>query len=222
MKSTRTRWLYAGGSAVACAAVIAVGTVAAHAGMTGRTGAGAAGAGPAPSVSAVPVPSTSAAPGRPDPNPLKPKPLGEVIDGGIAAREGTWVFYGVPVTEKALPKVHFGVMAGRRLPGGALTADVMTNEVTGSDRAPGFHAVQAGMGIEAGQSPAFGYYVGPAARITARAGGRTVTAHQARWSEDRSVVVFWFDPATPGISRLAAYGSGGRTLPTGNAGVGVG
>ncbi|BFU43571.1 hypothetical protein [Krasilnikovia sp. MM14-A1004] len=222
MKSTRNRWLYAGGSAVACAAVIAAGTVAANAGMTARTGGPAVGAGAAPSASAAPVPSTSGAPGRPDPNPPKPEPIGQVIDSGIAAREGTWVFYGVPVAEKALPTVHFGVMAGRRLPGGTLTADVMTNEVTGSDRAPGFHAVQAGMGIEAGQSPTFGYYAGPATRITARANGRTVTAHQARWSEDRSVVVFWFDPATRGISRLAAYDRGGRKLPTGNAGVGVG
>ncbi|RZU49168.1 hypothetical protein EV385_0904 [Krasilnikovia cinnamomea] len=219
MKSTRTRWLYAGGSAVACAAVIAVGTVAANAGMTGRTGGAAAGAGAAP---AAPVPSTSAATRRPDPSPPKPEPIGAVIDSGIAAREGSWVFYGVPVAEPALPKVRFGVMAGRRLPGGTLTADVMTNEVTGSDRAPGFHAVQAGMGIEAGQSPTFGYYAGPAARITGRANGRTVTAHQARWSEDRSVVVFWFDPAVKGIGKLAAYDQGGRKLPTGNAGVGVG
>ncbi|WP_412736416.1 hypothetical protein [Krasilnikovia sp. MM14-A1259] len=217
MRSTRTRWLYAGGSAVACTAVIAAGTMAANAAMADRPGAPAIGAG-----SAAPVPSASGAPQRPDPNPPKPTPLGAIIDGGIAAREGTWVFYGVPVAEKALPKVHFGVMAGRRLPSGAVTADVMTNEVTGSDRAPGFHAVEGTMATEAGATPAFGYYVGPADRITARANGRTVTAHQARWSEDASVVVFWFDPATKGVGGLAAYDRGGRKLPTGNAGVGVG
>ena len=39
--------------------------------------------------------------------------------------------------------------------------------------------------------PAFGYYVGHPSVIKARVDGRTVTAHIAVWSVDKSVTVFW-------------------------------
>jgi hypothetical protein len=217
MKNTRTRWLYAVGAPVACAAVVIAGTVAANAAMSPRPAAAPAAdlqfGAPAPAKSA---PASSA------PDPSAAKPLGDVISTGIAAKTGKWVFFAQAIDEKALPQTHFGIMAGHRLPSGELAADVMANEVKGSDRAPGFHAVQGGMQIDAGKSPTFGYYVGSATKITAQAGGHTVTAKHAVWSEDPSVVVFWFDPAVSGIGKLAAYDKAGKKLTTGNAGIGVG
>jgi hypothetical protein len=103
-----------------------------------------------------------------------------------------------------------------------LTADVMANEVKGSDRSPGFHAVQGSMQIDAGKSPTFGYFVGPVARITAKAGGKTVAAKHAVWSEDPSVTVFWFDPAAGTPKDIRAYDKDGNRLPGGAAQVGVG
>nr|BFE69312.1 hypothetical protein GCM10020092_026130 [Actinoplanes digitatis] len=99
---------------------------------------------------------------------------------------------------------------------------VVTNEVEGRDRAPGFHAVQGGMEVEGEPTPSFGYYAGDAARITARAGGRTVVAKVAAWSKDRRIKFFWFDPATEAVANLKAFDRGGRALPAGNNQVGVG
>ena len=148
------------------------------------------------------------------------------IENNLAGRI-TKLVYGIikngqAINEKAIPKTHFGIMAGRQLPSGELVDEVMANETTGSDNAPGFHAVQGSMGLDAGKSPTFGYYVGPAAKITAKAGGKTVTAKHATWSEDPSVVVFWFSPSVSGVGKLAAFNSAGKQLPTGNSGVGVG
>ena len=215
MKNTRTRWLYAVGAPVACAAVVIAGTVAANAAMSPRPSAAPA-AGLQFGAPATSAPASSA------PDQSAPSPLGDVINTGMAAKSGKWVFFAQAIDEKALPETHFGIMAGRSLPSGDLTGDVLANEVEGSDRAPGFHAVQGGMQIEAGKSPTFGYYVGSATRITAQAGSHPVTAKQAVWSEDPSVVVFWFDPAVSGIGKLAAYDKAGKKLTTGNAGVGVG
>jgi hypothetical protein len=171
-----------------------------------------------------PVPSGAAAPqvaAQPSAQP-KGGALGDVISTGMAAKTGKWVFYAQAVDEKALPETHFGIMAGRRLPSGELTADVMANEAKGSDRSPGFHAVQGSMQIDAGKSPTFGYYVGPVARITAKAGGKTVAAKHAVWSEDPSVTVFWFDPAAGTPKDIRAYDKDGNRLPGGAAQVGVG
>ena len=94
--------------------------------------------------------------------------------------------------------------------------------VDGSDRAPGFHAVSGAMNVEGDDIPAFGYYAGPATKITA--GG--VRARQAVWSEDPGVVVFWFHPADVPenftASNPAAFDRAGRKLPTGHSEVGVG
>jgi hypothetical protein len=219
MKNTRTRWLYAVGAPVACAAVVIAGTVAANAAMAPRPAAAPAPAGDLQF--AAPAPAKSA-PASSAPDPSAANPLGDVISTGITAKTGEWVFYAQAIKEKVLPKTHFGIMAGRRLPSGDLTADVMANESQGSDRAPGFHAVQGSMELDAGKSPTFGYYVGPASKITAQAGGHTVTAKHAVWSEDPSVVVFWFAPSVSGIGKLAAFDKAGKKLTTGNSGIGVG
>ena len=198
MKNTKIRWVYAAGAAVACAGVIVTSALAANAGTR-----------PA----AQPPASLSAAAA-----PTQPDVLGDVIDTG----SGGWVLYAKAVDIAALPDTHFGIMAGHKNADGTLTDSVMANEAEGSDRAPGFHAVQGSMNVDGKQTPTFGYYAGSAAKITGTAKGKTVTAGQATWSEDPSVKVFWFDPAVSGVGHLAAYGADGKKLTTGNSGIGVG
>jgi hypothetical protein len=116
-------------------------------------------------------------------------------------------------------------MAGLRALGGGLTSRVQGNETKGPWRAPGFHAVSEATSIEGDDIPAFGYYVGPATKITAGRGEK-VTARQAQWSEDPSVVLFWFDPAdVPDgfrVTSLTAYDKDGDKLAAGNNTAGVG
>jgi hypothetical protein len=222
MESRSRGWLYAAGAAVACAGVLVAGNVA----FAGRSGPDSASVlpaanGPAPTQAPTRVPSKSGAP-APDPSAESnnPKPLGQVIETGLAAKSGKWVLYGVPVTE--MPKIHFGIMLGHRSPSGDVVGDVMTNETVGSDRSPGFHGAEGSMGIDAGQSLTFGYYAGPATRITGKSHGKTVTAKQAAWSEDSSVVVYWFPASVTGISGLKAYDKAGHVLPAGHSGIAVG
>ena len=70
--------------------------------------------------------------------------------------------------------------------------------------------------------PEFGYYAGPAAKITAREGGQPVQAHLARWSVNPAVVIFWFSPASASPQDLTAYNSAGQPLPAGNSAPGNG
>jgi hypothetical protein len=139
--------------------------------------------------------------------------LGDVIPSGL----GDLVFYGVKVHEPRLPHTTFGIMAGTRDAGG-LKDLVVANETNGSDKAPGFHAVTGGLNVDGQDVPSFGYYAGPAAKITARSG----VAHQARWSADPNIVVFWFDPGTAEPEGLKAFDTAGNELPTGDTGVGHG
>ncbi|UQU66934.1 hypothetical protein COUCH_11945 [Couchioplanes caeruleus] len=204
MNLSRNRWILAAGVTGVAVSVAIAGAVAANAAQD-------------------PAPVTSQAPGRPstpEAPPAAPKTIGDVIDTGIAAKQGAWVLCFVPV--KGMAGTSFGVMAGRRQASGAVTADIMTNETTGSDRAPGFHAVEGAMEVNGEPSPTFGYYVGPVTKITARAGGRTVTATTAAWSEDASVKAFWFAPDAGAVSDLKAFDAAGKALPEGNSGVAVG
>ncbi len=207
----RIRWrrrLLAGSAVTAVTAAVVV--------VTAMAGNGGAAAGQR-SVTGAPggAASTSATPDS--------GVLGELIHTGIRTAQGELVIYGVPVDEAQLPGIHFGFMAGAGQPPAPL---VETNETAGSDRGPGFHAVEGGIVTNGVAVPEFGYYVGPAAKITAAVGGRRIQAHHATWSEDSSVVVFWFDPADvkPGTdaTHLAAYDANGRALPAGDNGVGHG
>jgi hypothetical protein len=201
-------------------AVAVTGTAAAMV-VTGAVAAGASQRKPAPRpVTAASATASAAAP-EPAARPAE-RQLGEVVDAGYRAKDGAWVLYAVAIEEKALPGTRFGVMAGLRRGDGKVTGVVVANETEGSDRAPGFHAVQGGMEVDGRPSPSFGYYAGAASKITARIGGRTVTARQAAWSEDTAVKFFWFDPAAGMVSDLKAYDSKGRALPAGHNSVGVG
>jgi hypothetical protein len=146
--------------------------------------------------------------------------LGELIDTGLLAGGAEQVIYGVPVEGVPRPDVDFGFMLGRRMPDGSLKGDVMINESEASAKAPGFRSPEAPMEVDGIPAPAFGYYVGPATKITVLADGREVTAQQAPWSRDASVVVFWFDPAQAKpdaeLEKLTAYDKDGKKLPAGN------
>jgi hypothetical protein len=203
-------------TAGACAALTVAGVMSANAATR-----------PASTTASRPAkPPASSAPSAPAPAPDSPAPAGAVVPTGIRLPGGEVVLYAVAINEQSLPGIHFGVMAGQRDAAGRLTARVESNEVTGSDRAAGFHAVQAATEVDGVRMPEFGYYAGPAAKITARAGGRQIQARQARWSQDPGVVLFWFDPADMPAGQdpthLAAFDAAGHRLPAGNPATGHG
>jgi hypothetical protein len=155
-------------------------------------------------------------------SPAPPQPYGAVIGTGIQTKSGELVFYGVHVHVKQLPGTTFGIMGGYRDDAGHLSGVVETNETSGSDVSAGFHAIEAPInGI-----PEFGYYAGPAAKITGTVGGQTIQASLAHWSVNPKVVIFWFsatdDPNGQDVTSLAAFNAQGKPLPPGNSGVGHG
>jgi hypothetical protein len=216
MEPKKIRWVYAAGAAVACAGVVVAANVAFAQSGPSTAPAAVDNVAPAAPASATPSPSASASPSD-----APPQALGAIVDTGVKAKDGTWVLYAVPIKEKVLKNTHFGLMLGRKLPDGTVTADVVTNETSGADRAKGFHAGQGSMNVNGRDTLTFGYYAGGATKITAKAHGKTVTAKQAAWSQDKSVVFYWFPPKSS-VSGLRAYGLNGRALTTGNAGIGVG
>jgi hypothetical protein len=154
--------------------------------------------------------------------------LGDVIRTGMAVPggHGEWVFYAVPVDERALPDTKFGIMLGVRDTAGELHPVIVSNEVKGGDRTTGFHADTAAQNINGRDTPAFGYYAGGAKSIIGTVRDRKVSAHVAPWSEDPSVTVFWFTladvPAQAQVTGIAAYDRTGKKLPSGSSGFGVG
>src|SRR3954464_9766117 len=95
---------------------------------------------PATAASPPAAPDAVAAPVSPPPTRVASsghEVLGDVIPSGL----GDLVFYGVKLQEPRLPETTFGIMAGARDAAGGLTDLIITNETTGSDKAPGFHAV---------------------------------------------------------------------------------
>jgi hypothetical protein len=212
-KSTKS-WWYVAGAAVACAGVLIAGNLAFARSRTPDVIIPAA------------APQSAAPSARPTPAPTPSweqdnTPIGPVTDTGIKAAKGTWALYLIAIDEKQVPKTRFGVMLGRRLPGGELTADVVTNETTDTDTAPGFHAGEGSMVLDGGRSLIFGYYAGPAAKVTGKAHGKTVTAHLAASGKD-GVQIYWFGAGVTTVSGLKAVDAHGRALPTGNAELGVG
>lgn len=197
------RVLVAGGVVLACGALAVSGVLTANAATRPAP--------PAPAAPAAPAPA--AAP--------EPSPWGKVIDTNLTAKGERVVFYGIKVGEKTLPQTHFGVMAGVREKG-AVKGLEEANEFAGADDAPGFHAVSGPLGADGYPLPSFGYYAGPAAKITAKIQGKDAVAHQAKWSVNPDIVIFWFDQTSGDPDGLAAFDAAGKQLPTGNSGVGHG
>ncbi|PYC67716.1 hypothetical protein C7C45_20460 [Micromonospora arborensis] len=145
-----------------------------------------------------------------------PKPLGQVIDSGVRHGTDQRVYFVVGVSVPGHPRVSVGLAAGRRALDGSLTTDILINDVGGVDRSPGFHQIGYDERSSADPVPTFGYFVGPAQRIIGTVDGRQVDARLARWSVDKQVVIFWFDPTelTPGerLDGIIARDGDGRRL----------
>ncbi|MCG5439615.1 hypothetical protein [Micromonospora foliorum] len=144
-----------------------------------------------------------------------PKPLGQIVDSGVRHGAERRVYYLVRVSVPGVPKVSIGLAAGRQASDGSLSTDILVNDVEGSDRRAGFHQIGYDERSAAAPVPTFGYFVGPAKRIIGTVDGRQVDARVVRWSVDKQVAIFWFDPAqlTPGERLdgiIARDASGGR------------
>ncbi|MEV5719988.1 hypothetical protein AB0L41_39395 [Amycolatopsis mediterranei] len=143
------------------------------------------------------------------------QPIGDVIGTGIRTQFGELVFYARAVDAPELPDIRFGLVAGFRS-GTSLQSVLATNEVRGSDRSFGFHATDGGEVIRDQLIPVFGYFAGPAVKITTTVHGQTVEAHLAKWTADPKVVIFWFDPAavpdSAVLTPLVAYDADGKRL----------
>jgi hypothetical protein len=174
----------------------------------------------------VPAAGPSAAESAPAQEPEDSAPLGDVVFTGTRAKGLDQVVWMRAVHEPALPNITFGMVAGRRTATGELMVDIVTNETDGSDRAPGFHGLEVAMDVNDQPTPAFGYFVGDATKITVVANGRTVQAQLATWTEDPSVKLLWFPlkHVKPGakLGQAVAYDKNGRKLPAGNAGFAAG
>ncbi|MEU7843684.1 hypothetical protein AB0B39_22315 [Micromonospora sp. NPDC049114] len=219
----RIRRRVAGGAAATVVAgLVGVAVVALSAPGPG----GPASTGPAPSVAEAPPSAAASASAstakEPTPPPTVargvpgPKPLGQVIDTGVQQGTDRRVYYVVSVSVPGVPKVTIGLAAGRRAPDGTLRTDILVNDVAGADRRPGFHQIGYDERSSDAPVPTFGYFVGPAERIIGTVDGRQVDARMARWSMDKQVVIFWFDPATltPGerLDGIIARDRAGRRL----------
>jgi len=162
---------------------------------------------PPPTVSSTTVPSETA-PQR--------QALGDVVLTGIRSGSDELVIYAVPIDEPIRPDIHFGLMVGYRNAQGSLTSLLMSNETVTSDRSFGFHATDGGENLGRGLIPVFGYFAGPAAKITTTVHGATMVAKQAQWTEDPTVVIFWFDladvPSSQSLTPLVAYDAKGNRL----------
>jgi hypothetical protein len=158
-----------------------------------------------------PALSTTAA----SPAPPAEKPIGEVVGTGIRTRAGELVFYARAIDLPELPGVRFGLVAGFRT-GTSLQSVLATNEFRGSDRSFGFHATDGGENLDGEVIPVFGYFAGPAAKITTTVHGATVEAKLAKWTADPNVVIFWFTPEqvpdSASLTPLVAYDANGERL----------
>ncbi|MEU0536715.1 hypothetical protein [Amycolatopsis tolypomycina] len=169
---------------------------------------------PAPAPVAQP-PSPSLSVSATSPAPAAERPIGNVVGTGIRTPAGEIVIYARAVDLPELSGTRFGLVAGYRS-GTSLQSVLATNETRGSDRSFGFHATDGGDVIGNQVIPVFGYFAGPAARITTTVHGQTVEANLARWTEDPNVVIFWFHPDTVPdsavLTPLIAYDANGKRL----------
>ncbi|HET6286018.1 MAG TPA: hypothetical protein VFG15_04605 [Amycolatopsis sp.] len=178
---------------------------------------------PLPPAASAPAPPPSAS--IPAPAPVSPtlteaasdRPFGEAIPLGVEAGGGReLVLCAFAIDEPQMPDVRFGLQVAYRTQAGEYDALLASNEFKGSDRSFGFHAVDGGDVIRGTFVPVFGYFAGPAARITSTVRGKPVEAKAIPWSEDPSIVIFWFDgtqvESAGVLTPLVAYDARGQRL----------
>ena len=149
---------------------------------------------------------------------------GSVIYTGIRSHASELVFYVVHIHKRQLPHTTFGIMGGYVNAVGRLAdGGVSTSEFSGSDVAPGFHAVEGALN---GPARVRLLRRGPATKITGHYLGQTIQASLAHWSVNHRVVIFWFRPHGQGsvadVTGLRAVSAGGRPPPRNSSGVGHG
>ncbi|WP_229068808.1 hypothetical protein [Actinoplanes sp. DH11] len=164
----------------------------------------------------VPSPDNSSAPGI----------LGTIVETGKRAGGRQWVIYVETIDPDDLDN-NLTLVLGHTKTG---TIDDFRIEIVGSDAGagrmtPGFHAVEAGRVVGGRTTPTFGYYVGNAAKITARDTdtGAVVRAHRTAWEgfgKADKMQIFWFDfaqgKAPANLTDFTAYDSKGVELPAGS------
>ena len=196
----RRRVLVGGGAMLATAAVLVGVAVLPQLGGSTPTP-------PADTLTTSPPPASTA---RTEPSPRPP--LGDVVHTGIKDDKGEVVLYFVKTT---VPRVPFGLMAAHMTATGP-TSGLLNNETHRAGDAPGFHPIMGGNHDTGTFLPVFGYFVGPVARIETKVLGKTYRAQFARWSENPSVVMFWWPPeAVPDqalLGRPVAYDASGNRL----------
>jgi len=205
----RRRLLNATGATAAAAAVVAIVVFAVQLRQPAPVARPAL---PPPTVSSTVSSTTTTAPSEA----MRP-PLGDVVLTGIRSETGDeLVLYAVAIDVPFVKDIHFGLAAGYRDARGSLRALLVSNETATSDRSFGFHATDGGENLDQRQIPVFGYFSGPAAKITTTVHGATKIAKQERWTVDPSVVFFWFDPAevpsSQSLTPLVAYDVSGNRL----------
>jgi hypothetical protein len=148
--------------------------------------------------------------------PPTPSPI--IQTGLKAGPDRQWVIKTVSAGGANAGQKTFGFAINERAADGKLTQDMVISEVTaGEAMKPGFHAVEPVYGYDGGVvQPAYGYFVGDPATITATVDGRSVAASTAASSVDPSVIVFWFDNTTvtadSNLTAVSAYNAAGNQI----------
>ncbi|MCY1139276.1 hypothetical protein OWR29_14850 [Actinoplanes sp. Pm04-4] len=162
---------------------------------------------------------------------------GQPVATGLRSKDRDVVVTAFHNVNPAYPDITFGVRACAADLDGDLAPCHNQFDDVAPDRSPGFHAIGLPSNLDYYDLPMYGYYVGPATKITVESRGKLVTAQTAVWSEDPDVVLFWFtfddvylkpdknSPAykegkvTPGelpdVENWTAYDADGRKLPVG-------
>lgn len=133
-------------------------------------------------------------------------PLGQVLATGIQDQQGEQVLYftataGDPVNPTGPPPAELGITEGHRTATGAIVPGVTGIGTAGNE---GFHALTQLLVHNGHDTLLFGYYTGPARRITVDVNGKEVQAHQSAWSRDPAIIGFWFDPSSVPITAAIA------------------
>ena len=147
--------------------------------------------------------------------------LGKVVETGLPASPGSeWVLSFVPPLGAKNPDITISLSIGELYEDGEIMEALAISDDRLTDHAAGFHPMQAPMQLDHGLiQPAFGYYIGRPAKITATFDGVTpLAATLAQWSADPDVTIFWFDPAAGAVeevSNVAAFDDKGTRMPDG-------